>query len=338
MLRQMALCPIEKSVGWELDHHMPLCILHLGSEKTGTSSVQKFFGVRREALLRKGFWYPRAFANPAAHVHLKLSRAALRDTLKDDTPEVIEFRREYETAMKGGITTAVFSSEFFHSEMRDGAALERLHAFLGKFFDRFQLIYYARRQDEMLASMHSTAVKGGWTTDPHALSVYQSKGHYYFDHSAVCDLWSSQFDRRNLICRIYEREKLISGDVVDDFAQVIGLKRSAERTHVSANESLSLETISALLYLNASADKDNRELRRKLIAKGKKRNGPRVPMLTKGEAREFYAQFFESNRQFFDRYVDKNLATGFFEDFSKFPDVVPDMPLADVLAFISGKK
>ncbi|HTT97089.1 MAG TPA: hypothetical protein VMF58_03510 [Rhizomicrobium sp.] len=317
---------------------MTLCILHLGSEKTGTSSIQKYFGIRRAALLQKGIWYPRSFANPASHVHLKLSRAALTGALNDEAPEVVEFRKEYESAAKAGVSVALFSSEFFHSEMREAAALERLREFLEKFFDSFQLIYYARRQDEMLASMHSTAVKGGWTTDPHALSVYESKGHYYFDHQAVCDLWSAQFGRENLVCRIFEREKLIGGDIVDDFAHAIGLERGTGSSHVSANESLSFETMSALLYLNASPDRDNRELRRKLVARGRKRNGTRVPMVTKGEAKDFYARFRDSNRHFFDGYVDKDLATGFSEDFSNFPDALPEMPLADVKAFIFGKK
>ena len=317
---------------------MTLCILHLGSEKTGTSSVQKYFGSRRAALLKQGVWYPQSFANPKAHVHLKLSRAALDGTLTDDAPGVIEFRGEHDAAMKDGVKTALFSSEFFHSEMRDTASIERLKDFLGKFFDQFRLVYYARRQDQMLASMHSTAVKGGWTTDPHALSVYDSKGHYYFDHLAVCDLWSAQFGRDKLVCRVYEREKLMGGDIVDDFLDITGLGTGMERPHVSANESLSFETISALLYLNASAEKENRELRRKLVTRGRKRNGPRIPMLTKAEAREFYGRFRDSNAKFFSKYIDKNLATGFSDDFLGFPDVLPKMPTADILTLIAGKK
>jgi hypothetical protein len=317
---------------------MTLCILHLGSEKTGTSSIQKYFGSRRDALLKQGIWYPQSFANPKAHVHLKLSRAAINGTLTDDAPGVIEFRDEYDAAMKAGANNVLFSSEFFHSEMRDTASVERLKEFLGKFFDRFELVYYARRQDQMLASMHSTAVKGGWTTDPHALSVYESKGHHYFDHLAVCDLWSGQFGRDRLVCRVYEREKLAGGDIVDDFLDITGLGRGVERPHVSANESLSFETISALLFLNASADKDNRELRRKLVARGRKRNGPRIPMLTKAEARAFYGRFRGSNAQFFSKYVDKDLATAFSDDFSGFPDLLPEMPTADIHALISRKK
>jgi hypothetical protein len=128
------------------------------------------------------------------------------------------------------------------------------------------------------------------------------------------------------------------GDVVDDFLDVIGLGKGAEGTPISANESLSFETISALLYLNASVDKDNRELRRKIVARGRKRNGPRISMLTKAEAREFYGRFRDGNAQFFSKYVDKDLSIGFSDNFSGFPDVLPKIPAVDIQAFISGKK
>ena len=37
---------------------MTLCILHLGSEKTGTSSIQKYFSLHRQALLREPTYWP----------------------------------------------------------------------------------------------------------------------------------------------------------------------------------------------------------------------------------------------------------------------------------------
>jgi hypothetical protein len=168
--------------------------------------------------------------------------------------------------------------------------------------------------------------------------VYQSKGHYYFDHLAVCNLWSEQFGRDNLTCRVYEREKLEDGDVVADFLKLIGLGKVEEHVQLTANESLSFETISALICLNASKDRDNRELRRKIVARGRKRNGPRIPLLTKVEAKEFYERFREHNAQFFSRFVDSSLATRFSEDFSGFPDSLPEIPKVDIEAFISAKK
>ncbi len=316
---------------------MTLCILHLGSEKTGTSSIQKFFGARRDEILADGFWYPRSFAHPAANVHLRLSRAAIDATLMDGSPAVAEFQEEYRVASEAGFKAAIFSSEFFHSEMRDAESVARLREFLSRYFDRFKLVYYARRQDQMLASMHSTAVKGAWTSNPDAMSVYESKGRYYFDHLAVCDLWSGQFGRDNLVCRVYEREKLLKGDVVDDFSAVVGIPLEKYRARASTNESLTLETMWALLLLNASPHKDNKELRRKLIAMGNKRNGKRVPMLTKAQAEEFLGRFEESNRRFFQRYVDPRLGSEFSVNFAAFPEEIPRLTSKEIMEFIFAK-
>jgi hypothetical protein len=315
---------------------MKLCILHLGSEKTGTSSIQKYFGAHRAALLKEGFWYPRAFTNPGGHVHLKLSTAALSGGLRDGAPDVAEFRNEHARAKKSGAEVAVFSSEFFHSEVRDKESVGRLRVFLERFFDRFLLVYYARRQDQMLASMHSTAVKGAWTADPNALAIYDSKGHYYFDHFAVCNLWSGLFGRENLVCRVYERDKLTNGDIIDDLSSIIGLGIDSGRSRVASNESLSFETISALLLLNGSGHRDNKELRRKLIANGNKRNGKRIPMLTRADAKNFLSKFDKSNGDFFFKYIDPTTAHGFSSDFSSFPEVVPKMAAENLLEFVFG--
>jgi hypothetical protein len=318
---------------------MTRCILHLGSEKTGTSSIQRYFGTHRQALLNEGIWYPKSFTNPAGFVHLRLSDAAADGTLDKAGFSAADFREEYATVRSGGFKTCVFSSEFFHSHLRDQGSVERLHAFLAAYFDDIALVYYARRQDQMLASMHSTAVQGAWTTNRDAMSVYETKGHYYFDHTAVCDLWAGEFGRDKLTCRIYERDKLVNSDIVDDFSTLIGLELDEERDGVASNESLSFETMCVLLLLNGSRHKDNKELRRKLMATGKKRNGKRIPMVTRDAAKAFLSKFSESNRTFFSRYIDPSLATDFTQDFVAFPEVVPPPPGADTLLdfVFSGK-
>ncbi|MEI9932413.1 MAG: hypothetical protein WDM89_18215 [Rhizomicrobium sp.] len=292
--------------------------------------------MRRDKILKKGIWYPQAFSHPTGHVHLRLSRAAIEGNLDKTTADVVAFRREYDIAKSAGFHTAIFSSEFFHSEMREEQSLISLREFLSQYFDEFQLVYYARRQDRMLASMHSTAVKGAWTTNPDALSVYESKGRYYFDHLAVCDLWSKVFDRRSLVCRVYERDKLISANVVDDFCTLAGVDLAGEASRPSSNESLSLETMWALLLVNGSKHKDNTELRRKLIAMGKKRNGRKIPMLTRADAERFYARFANENRRFFANYVDPNVAVDFSGEFQDFPNKLPHMTAEEIQAFIFG--
>jgi hypothetical protein len=278
----------------------------------------------------QGFCYPHSAAYAGERLHRKLSdigRGAY------DPLNVTEaFGIECAEALTAGVNTIILSSEFLHSRLRYAADIARVGAFLRPFFDEIQIVYYARRQDLLLTSMHSTGVRGGFAGP--ALAVYERKGHYYFDHLQICDLWAGEFGSSNLTCRIYERSKMIKGDIIDDFGAIVGLTRGAEQPWPTANQSLSFETMSALLFFNNSDQRGDRVLWRKLIAKGKKRGGPHIPMLTKTDAREFLSRFRDGNREFFARYVDKTLATEFYEDFSGFPDTIPVMATEEIEAFV----
>jgi hypothetical protein len=304
------------------------CVVHIGSEKTGTTSIQNFFARNRDVLVGQGFLFPRSLAHGDDPVHLRLSEIG-RGRGDAERPGVAAaLGRECGEAARAGAHTAIISSEFLHSFIRTPAAVARVHKFLAPFFERMRIVYYARRQDHLLASMHSTAIRGGYTTNRSALTVYPAKGHHYFDHMEVCDLWSAKFGAENLICRIYERGKLVNGDIIDDFSSIVGLPLDGARARVASNESLSFETASLLLMLNGSVHKDNKELRRRLLATGRKRGGSKIPFLTKADAEQFLSKFDDSNRAFFSRYVDRTLASGFSAGFDAFPETIPDPPPA----------
>ncbi len=315
------------------------CIVHIGSEKTGTTSVQHFFAKNRDALLARGYWYPRSLAHGTSSVHLKLNEIGRGTGDVERSDVAAAFADERKKAAGAGANTAVISSEFLHSSIRKPAAVARVHKFLAPFFERIRIVYYARRQDHLLASMHSTSIRGGYTTSRSALTVYPAKGHHYFDHMKVCGLWSTEFGSQNLVCRIYERDKLVNGDIIDDFCTVVGLPVDEARGRVASNESLSFETASILLLLNASPHADNKELRRRLVAAGRKQGGPKIPLLSKAEAEQFLAQFEESNRAFFSQYVDRALAANFSTGFDVFPDSVPEPPPPErLLDLVFGEK
>lgn len=312
------------------------CVLHIGSEKTGTTSIQHYFGTNREALLDEGFWYPSSLAPEDSYVHRKLSDVGRGRKNANAGSLAEEFSREYEVAARRGARVAVLSSEFFHSAVRKSDGVESVREFLAPHFGSVRVVYYARRQDHLVASMYSTAVRGGFITDPSALVVYDRKGHHYFDHLAVCGLWSGAFGRENLVCRIYERDKLVNRDIIDDFSSVIGLRIDTERKRVSANTSMPHVAMRALLLLNASRHSANEDLRHGIVSKGRKDKGPKIPMLTKSQARTFMDRFGDSNARFFEQYVDATLAKGFSESFADFPDSIPEVSADQIQDFIFG--
>jgi len=309
---------------------MKVCFLHIGSEKTGTSSIQRYFGKNRPAFLQRGFWYPDCLTG-GPEVHRRLSDEALHNPIDPQSPLAREFREEYRQAVAGGAHTAVISSEFFHSRYRRPKQLSHIKHFLHEHFDKVRVIYYGRRQDHLLASMHSRAIRGGWTCDD-PLSVYDQKGHHYFDHLAICDLWSRVFRKENLICRIFDRSKLHNGDVIDDIAAVIGAPADGIRRNV--NESLSFICLNALLLFNRSAHKDDPAMRRSLVSWDERQAGVRTPFMTKDDARRFLAQFEESNAQFFATYVDPTLGQGFSSGLDSFPEAIGHASIEDIRAFL----
>jgi len=120
-------------------------------------------------------------------------------------------------------------------------------------------------------------------------------------------LWAEAFGRENLVSRIFGRDKLFNNDVIDDFASLIGLPVEEDRVRIELNPILSFEAMNALLLLNASRLRGNVELRRAIVQSGMRDPGIRIPMLSRGEAREFLAKFESSNEELFREYVDPSL-------------------------------
>ena len=307
------------------------CVIHIGGMKTGTTSIQRCFDKKRDDILsRFGFWYPRAFVRPDEALHRDLSSPGTTESRAEGR---IALRLERRAAKQAGAKTAVFSTEFF--QLYNAERVAQLREFLGEFFQSFRIVYYARRQDVLLASLHSTEIRSsGRNTDTDPLSAYKRRGPAFFDHLHICNTWAGAFGAENVTARVFEKQKLAGNDVVTDFASVIGLPLPEKYWKDRFNQSVSLEVLSTLIHLNGTAEKDNENLRHAIIA-GDWAIGDRdVPMIARRHARRFVQGFAESNAKFFSRYVDPGHATEFASDFSRFEQSIPEIPVEAIEARI----
>jgi hypothetical protein len=78
---------------------------------------------------------------------------------------------------------------------------------------------YIREQVEYMASMYQQAVKGGNVS----ASLEDHIARFKIDYEKFLLTWERVFGRENLIVRPYDKTKMIKGDVVADFLQVIGI-------------------------------------------------------------------------------------------------------------------
>ena len=281
--------------------------LHIGTEKTGTTAIQRFFKANREALGERGICYPAA---PGNENHLALARAAilfdkrgpLRRTAQIRTDDdVRNFRETLLANLSAELAErpyrfAVMSNEHCSSHLLVDEEVQWLKDALSPLFDRIRIIVYLRRQDDYLLSSYSTAVKSGVT---HPLAIPRERAiHVHYDHWDLLSRWARVFGRDNIIARRFEKTSLKSGDVVDDFLDCVGVDANLPRPD-TANESLDAESLEFLRLFNEHVprltDEGISPLRNNVvpllsqISKG--------PLLTLPEAElaDFMALFRDSN-------------------------------------------
>lgn len=285
--------------------------LHIGTEKTGTSSVQNFFGNNREALARMGVLYPEtpgnrnhtALAGAAQEISV---RGALRKTMNIKTNEDVEsLRKRLVEGLAAEYASrpfdkVVMSGEHMSSRLLTDEEIGWLKNILTPHFEKIYIIVYVRRQDDFLLSTYSTGVKSGVvrTLDIPPQEVIQGR----YDYWNLLSRWARAFGEEQIICRKFDRSALKSGDIVDDILDIIGIEANPEFDRPKdANESLDAEALEFLRLFNEHVPRfvegSINPLRANVI--GLLSQKSQGPLITLGEAQlqEFMGYFAESNRK-----------------------------------------
>ena len=198
-------------------------VLHIGAEKTGTDSLQAALAINAGRLLDEaGLLYPRDPLLAAGNAHFGVA-AAFLDPVRTEifVPGGCRSPAELQQALATEIARwrprlVVLSAEHFSSRFLR-PQLEALARFLEP--HAVEIIYYARRQDEMATSVFSTALLYGgrdWFDSAAIRPDWR-----FFDHCRILDEWAGVFGADNLRVRNY-------GDVaetglVEDFLTQAGL-------------------------------------------------------------------------------------------------------------------
>jgi len=283
--------------------------LHIGLEKTGTSSIQQFLRINRDALKAARLLFPHA---PGAENHMALSAAAQNEQKRDDLrmiygldspAKIREFRKTLveklvAEAEEAGCHTVVLSGEHCSSRLTTPAEVELLWRMLQSLTKDIRVIVYLRRQDEFLCSTYSTDVKSGFTGSMKLPSAELREQRY--NYYPLLERWDSVVGRANLICRIYDRAALKDGDVVADFLQLLGLDYEENyRRPERVNESLDVNALEFLRLFNQIIPRFKNEkpnvLRGNIVKLLQMASDGPAAALPDEELAEFMRHFRESN-------------------------------------------
>ncbi|HEX8233997.1 MAG TPA: hypothetical protein VF559_11710 [Caulobacteraceae bacterium] len=278
--------------------------VHIGFEKTGSTTIQRFLGVNHARLKQSGVLYPLAAGRPsqanlpaAVMEDGRVERMRARLGLTSDEA-LATFRDRFRADLTVEVEAArprtlLFSHENLSTRLRP-PEIARLHDFLGDFAERVTILAYVRRQDELPMSLYSTAVLGG-RAEPFAWPEPDAAPGWFDYHPILC-AWRDAFGAENLQVRRYGRRYFTDKDLLADLAQALGLPSGLEPAP-RLNSGFDLQRLEFVRLLNGvtggQADPRWHALARRLHDTSE---GPGLGA-SRRRRKAFAAAFEESNRK-----------------------------------------
>lgn len=259
---------------------MKSLVLHIGLQKTGTTSLQGFLHQNTDALERAGYIYPRWVAPsfdvvnaPSYHGHLVAYCADFRCSFAKPTAD--DVARFFDAIPDDGRTVLISAEDFSRFSEPDRA----LEVF--KDFD-VQVVIYLREQTRWMESVFNQGNKillrrgdpalfaPDRLSEKTLLRFLRAQRYIWMtDFQELLGRWENAFGRNRVTARVFDRAEFLGGSLYSDFLALLGVSsvESFDQTN-DLNMNLANEVIQRLSQIAASegAERALAEIRR--IAEG----------------------------------------------------------------------
>jgi hypothetical protein len=240
---------------------MTALILHIGTEKTGTTSIQEFLGINRARLAEQGVHVP-AFLGERTHRWAaymaenvdRIDYFSIELGLAEDGEKRQARKQEIRAQLEAEVALHpecrwLISSEHLQSRLTTQEEVERLAAILQPLFSEIQIVVYLRHPLATAVSYWSMRVKGG--APLLALGEPGSFGHHICDHRGILERWMAAFASATFTVRLFEHQSFVAGDLIRDFCEACGVEWHQNLAMPARlNETLSYQAIRLLARIN----------------------------------------------------------------------------------------
>ena len=240
-------------------------ILHIGSLKTGTSTIQNFLVKNRESLKKQKIFVP---TRDLTGRHIELTAATFCFETWKSGPW-FPFFGIHVLLLKEGFTTedqdklwknidneiktnchkddiVIFTEEClsFHTQKE----VEKVKKLMDSLFDDITVVLYLRRQPEFLVSYYYTLNWNGMTKN---IFDYLKVPEEYSNlaYHKIVERWSI-FGKDKLKIRIFDKQEFHSNDLLADFANTINFNMTGLERVKNQNISIDSATVEFLRLLN----------------------------------------------------------------------------------------
>lgn len=235
-------------------------VLHIGTEKTGTTSFQAWMAKNRAALRAQGIFYPESLG-AQRHIRLSLASHSTVDTdvigfrnrkiasqadllaFRDRTQKA--FRAEHAQARSDKARLCVISDEGLQSRLARPDEVARVRDFLAPMFDSVEVMVSLRPQIDYAVSLLSTLSRLGHRIRSDWFDKVMPDDHRY-NYDRLIGLWEGAFGPQALRILPYNR----APDTVALFTDLLGIKAGGFESVPRQNSFVDWRTIHVLNSLN----------------------------------------------------------------------------------------
>jgi hypothetical protein len=309
------------------------CILHIGDQKNGSKSIQRFINTEKKLLAKSGMFSPATtktgFYDAGLAAYAGVNQAFFRDFARDhrgptdaeQMRSLIRKNLEAELIEHSG-DVPIFSFEgLLHFDRQQISNLKDLFFNL---FDEIDIVVFLRRQDRKAVSDFTTRLLHGQITsspltkqegDPIGIP----KKEHNFDYLASVHRWKDGFPSSSISVFRYED----CPDVVGVLCGYLGLKDTRARSALSLNPAMSAAGQAVMLYFNEVLSKEapfkNLENKHLMLRQEVRKAFPGRGLLpSRAQAEVFYGNFRDDNIAL-GKLVDTEDEDFFDNDFSNYP-------------------
>ena len=293
-------------------------ILHIGTEKTGTTAIQSYLHRNRNELLKNkivpGCSVDRIFGRN--HFALALASSASPGTglLKYRNDEFRDYRQKVQNILDARLSgldkdhIVVFSAEHLSSRL---VTIEEITYLKSLFTNEveFKIVCYLRPQHELLLGAQAESIKAGHSNlefnDPRLTGPHHRYGSIYYDYDRMLGLWEDVFGLNSMFVTAYEKGEIVGSDVVVDFvARNLEARIPPELVAVEpdVNKRLSGEALFVLATLNSlqgSNPKENLKIVREFD------DGKHNVLIEAARLQDFFNSFERENDKVAKRYMGR---------------------------------
>lgn len=299
---------------------MKTLYIHIGTPKTGTTSIQNFCGLNREKLREQGVLYP-IMNYHYERKSVNRNGYFLTGTIKENgtrnkekEKEVFDSELQYIVDCFKENDTILLSDEsiWWATSTRRKGLWKDLKKHSEQHNYQIKVIVYLRRQDQFMMSRYNQRLKTDFVASTQNFDEYFADMNGRFkcvmDYRDRIDNIAKSISKENVIVKRFDRNYFYNGDLNQDFLNILGVKvdDSFQQLKETANTGISVQSGEIKRVLNRLKPITMAENNKLLEILNECENvlpESNTSLMSTDEVKNFMEQFVDSNESIVDEYI-----------------------------------